>query len=282
MTTLKLQYQSWGDPTGHKVLAIHGWLDNSASFAPLGQHCQDIFVVAPDLLGHGLSNSLPDGLPYSFSTYVISVGRFLDDLGWDRVDVIGHSLGAGIAAALAASLPSRIGSLILIDGLGPPIARPEDYTRQLRQNLRCRQTSLKSNLPVYRSAEEAAQVRSLIAKMPLDAARLIAERDLLETSTGLMSRSDPRLHLKSHLSATAEQVQVLLESIESPTLLIKPDAGFMSETSDLSLAKHIRNFQVAEISGGHHAHMSSPRSTMQTIRELLGSRPSIAGISCEI
>ena len=42
-----------GDPHGPKLLALHGWLDNAASFIPLQGSLSAFDLVALDLPGHG-------------------------------------------------------------------------------------------------------------------------------------------------------------------------------------------------------------------------------------
>jgi len=62
---LRLAAQVWGDPLLPRLLALHGWLDNAASFdrlAPL--LCEHFHIVALDLPGHGRSGHRPPGTWY--------------------------------------------------------------------------------------------------------------------------------------------------------------------------------------------------------------------------
>ena len=53
---LALKGLAWGDPADAPVLALHGWLDNAASFALLAPQLSGHYVVALDLTGHGQSD----------------------------------------------------------------------------------------------------------------------------------------------------------------------------------------------------------------------------------
>jgi N-formylmaleamate deformylase len=85
------------------------------------QHLRgDAHVIVADLRGRGLSNHPPDG--YKLSDYAADAAALIRGLGLASPLVLGHSLGARIAAALDAFHPSVVGELVLVD---PPLSGPD-------------------------------------------------------------------------------------------------------------------------------------------------------------
>ncbi|HAN79843.1 MAG TPA: hypothetical protein DCQ47_00175 [Gammaproteobacteria bacterium] len=103
---LSFQGLCFGPENGHRVLALHGWLDNAASFsriAPLLAGCR---VVAIDQRGRGLTDHLRR--PYHIWDGVPDVIEVLEALGWDRAILLGHSMGAAVATIVAGAYPDRV------------------------------------------------------------------------------------------------------------------------------------------------------------------------------
>ena len=123
----------WGEAGRPPVLALHGWLDNAASFVPLAAHLEGIELVAIDLPGHGRSAHLPPGADYSFAAAVHLVLDVADALGWERFALLGHSMGAGISSLVAAACPERVRRLVAIEALGALPDTPENTVPRLRQ-----------------------------------------------------------------------------------------------------------------------------------------------------
>ncbi|MFC7766334.1 alpha/beta fold hydrolase [Leucobacter soli] len=104
------------DGAGEPILFLHGtgftrqWLPIHRKLAGNAD------VIAPDLPGFG-ATELP-GEFEDFSDYVLHLDAFLDALGIHRAHLVGHGLGARIAAHLAAVYPSRFASLTLIAPTG--------------------------------------------------------------------------------------------------------------------------------------------------------------------
>jgi len=69
-------------------------------------------VIAPDLLGHGLSDK--PRADYSVAAYANGMRDLLSVLDIDRVTVVGHSLGGGVAAQFAYTFPERCERLVLV------------------------------------------------------------------------------------------------------------------------------------------------------------------------
>ena len=95
------------DGAGPRVLALHGWLDNAASFIPLSSHLRGIDLVAIDQPGHGRSAHLPPGTDYSFVGAMNAVLDVADALGWERFALLGHSMPSGRSACMSRRASSR-------------------------------------------------------------------------------------------------------------------------------------------------------------------------------
>lgn len=105
--------------TGLVVLFIHGILGSHRSWAQLIDRIDDNHrVIVPDLFGHGES-AKPVG-DYSLGAHAATMRDLLDHLGIERVTLVGHSLGGGIAMEFGYLFPQRVERLVLVasGGLG--------------------------------------------------------------------------------------------------------------------------------------------------------------------
>ena len=99
--------------SGPALLLIHGVGDNSTTWnAVHSKLAQRFTVIAPDLLGHGESDK--PRADYSLASFANGMRDLLAVLGIDRVTLVGHSLGGGIAAQFAYQYPHMVERLVLV------------------------------------------------------------------------------------------------------------------------------------------------------------------------
>lgn len=103
--------------SGPAILLIHGIGDNSTTWAGIhAKLAQRFTVIAPDLLGHGKSDK--PRADYSAAAYANGMRDLLSVLEIERVTIIGHSLGGGVAMQFAYQFPQLVERLILVGAGG--------------------------------------------------------------------------------------------------------------------------------------------------------------------
>lgn len=108
--------------SGPAVLFIHGIGDDSSTWMDvLASLAGDFTVIAPDMLGHGGSDK--PRADYSVAAYACGMRDLLATLDIDRVTVVGHSLGGGVAMQFAYQFPDRCERLVLVStgGIGQEV-----------------------------------------------------------------------------------------------------------------------------------------------------------------
>jgi pimeloyl-ACP methyl ester carboxylesterase len=271
---LTLRALAWG--TGRaRVLALHGWLDNAASFCALAPLLDDVELVAIDLPGHGLSDHRAAGAYYHYVDYLGDVLGAADALGWDRFTLLGHSLGAAIGSVLAAAAPQRVAQAWLVEGLGP-IATPESKALELlRQALRDREAIAAKSLRVFERLDVAVAARMQANGLSEAAARALVERGTRRTEGGHVWSSDPRLTLTSAIRLTEAQILAYLGGIACPTLLVLADPSppyFTPETVERRCAV-VAGIERVVLPGTHHLHLEDPAPVAAAIAAFRARHP---------
>jgi pimeloyl-ACP methyl ester carboxylesterase len=108
---------------GPALLFIHGLTGSQRNWAHLVDALNhDHRVLAPDLFGHGASAKVMGD--YSLGAHAATLRDLLDLLGIDRVTLVGHSFGGGIAMQFCYLFPERVERLVLVSsgGLGRDVS----------------------------------------------------------------------------------------------------------------------------------------------------------------
>ncbi|OFS97680.1 hydrolase [Stenotrophomonas sp. HMSC10F06] len=256
---------------GLRVLALHGWLDNAASFVPLAAQLPGLELVAIDLPGHGHSAHLPPGTQYNTPGAICHVLEVADALGWDRFVLLGHSMGAGIASLTAAAAPERVERLIAIEALGG-LRGPENETAQrLREHVRAARALSTRRLRVFPDLAAPIRARMVANQLSEPCARLLVERGVKPVEGGYSWCSDQRLMLPTAMRLSEAQIDDLLAAIECPTQVIyaTPAQSYYPEPLRSERIGLLRDGQLAVFPGTHHLHMEHPDVVGEVIRRFL-------------
>jgi pimeloyl-ACP methyl ester carboxylesterase len=258
---------AWRSADAPRVLALHGWLDNAASFVPLAPLLPAFDLVALDLPGHGHSVHRHPSARYHFVDYLFDVDAALDALGWADCHLLAHSMGAAIAALYAAAAPGRVRSLVLLDSIGPLAGEADQTAERLRRSLAKHRRGT-GEPRLYDSIDDMVRARRKVADLSESAARLICERSARAADGKFTWRSDPALNWVSSLVMTEEQALDLLRHIEAPvlTMHVTPESPwFTRERIDARMAA-IPNGRHLTFAGHHHFHMDAPAAIAETIQ----------------
>jgi pimeloyl-ACP methyl ester carboxylesterase/quercetin dioxygenase-like cupin family protein len=105
---------------GPVVVLLHGYAENSDSWAPLAEDLmKDHTVVVPDLRGIGRSSKPTGG--YDKKTQAEDVRAVVTALGYDRTFVVAHDIGNMVAYSYAATYPEKVERLVVMDAPIPGI-----------------------------------------------------------------------------------------------------------------------------------------------------------------
>ncbi|SOD54971.1 epoxide hydrolase. Serine peptidase. MEROPS family S33 [Pseudoxanthomonas wuyuanensis] len=260
-----------GGTGGRKVLALHGWLDNAASFVPLAPYLAGLDLVLLDLPGHGRSAHLPAGAEYTSGVAVNAVLDVADALGWQRFSLLGHSMGAGIASLIAASSPQRIDRLVAIEALGALSETEARTAARWREAIAAARALPGKKLRVFADLSAPVRARMVANQLSEAAARLLVERGVKAVDGGYVWSSDPRLTLPTPQRLSEAQIDDLVAGIDCPTRVIyaDPPQPYFPEPLRSARVARLPRGQLRVITGTHHLHMEDPAAVAAAIGDFL-------------
>ena len=254
---------------GPTVLALHGWLDNAASFASLAPGLERARLIAVDLPGHGGSSHKPAGCSYHFVDAVADAAAIVETLGDGPIILLGHSMGAGISTLLAGMWPERFAAVCLVEGLGPLTDIDANAPSRLSASLEAQRRHTEDRRRVFPDLAAAAQRLELAQGVGEPASLLLAERGTESVEGGLRWRADPRLRVPSRVRFTESQVLAFIRAIEAPVQLIRAGTDCLRR-GDHARARRGGGAPPARGGGrAHHVHLDHPKRVLPALQGLV-------------
>jgi pimeloyl-ACP methyl ester carboxylesterase len=159
---INLYYEVHGQ--GRPLVLLHGGLGSGEMFGPvLGRLAARHRVVMPDLQGHGRTADIDR--PLDVRLMGDDIAALIEHLGLDTPDVVGYSLGGGVALQTAARHPAKVRRLVMASAnLRPDAIYPEMRVQQAQVNAAA--AEFMKETPMY-------QLYQRVAPRPDDFPRLL-------------------------------------------------------------------------------------------------------------
>ena len=271
---LRLAACSWGPRDAYPILALHGWLDNAASFDLLVEallpQCPQFRFIAIDLPGHGKSDWFKDSGTSSLLHGANIVLDTIKALDLKEFILLGHSMGGAISAFCAGGFPEWISHLILLEGM-PSYAPSSDdklentlmvyryYYKSLEKQEKIGQKTKK----IYPNLQALIRAKKIANQFSEKSATLITKRNVQQTNQGYLWRTDPSLHLPPLHPIAYRQAIHFLQAIQAETLVLMAKDSHISTYRRASWLAQIKCIPRAEVhwdlDGGHHCHLENPK-----------------------
>ena len=275
LPSIELAISEWGDITGTPVIALHGWLDNMASYYPLVSDLNWLIdnklrLITIDWPGHGHSDHRHLSHGYHLLEYVQDLHDLIAALKFDTVNIVAHSMGAAVATLYAGSFPDKVDKLMLIESIGPLTQDEQEGPEQLAKSISQRSRHRLTKKSQFKDLAPMIQARKKGTELSEKNVTLLINRNMRETDNGYQWRSDPRLRLPSQMMLTSSQSQAFIENLTMPVVLLYGEDGFVKKYPILSRAvsKHDHIIKIA-LKGGHHLHMEFPEQIRSEIVKLI-------------
>lgn len=241
-----------GPPPGEAdavVLAVHGVTSSLEVWRSVARELSAVTrlaLLAPDLRGRGRSSTLPG--PYGIAAHLADLVDVLDDAGVQRALVVGHSLGAFVAAGLAAEHAERVSGVVLLDG-GLPAPPPpgQDLDEMLEAMI---DTALLRSEMTFDSIDEYAE------SWRMHPAFAHAWDDDVDAYARYEAAGDPgnvrlvmsEAAVRADLTDLTYQARALtaIERVSAPIRLLRAPRGMLNETFPLLPRPIVEAFLAAQ------------------------------------
>lgn len=259
---LTIAAQHWGLGNTNPVIALHGWMDNSASFhklAPLLADA-DAEVIALDLAGHGESGHRSQHGAYNIWDDLLDIIAIADQLNWPSFTLLAHSRGAFVALLLASALPDRIQKLVMLDGIITVPSNVDEAPSQLGNYLKDQKHLYKRPSRSYSSIDEAVNKRIEKINLTPTECKPLVERAIqpsFDPNDTWIWRHDQRVSGSSAFRLTDQHQKAFLDALKTPALLVMAEEGLFKWQEVQQRLIDYPDIKLITHPGGHHMHMQS-------------------------
>lgn len=253
-----------GDNTYPPILLLHGFTGSIDTMRNLGQTLADKRrTVSMDLPGHGKTGAPQDVRYFGFEHTIDAVVHTLTQLHFDRVHIVGYSMGGRIGLGLAIRHPSVVASLALI-GASAGLSNPVERAARRRADDQLAADLLENGMEWFVDHWMSSPLFASQRRLGPDTLSKARSQRLSNNPEGLAGS------LRGAGSGAQPSYWHKLAEVTSPTLLLvgDEDPKFRSVALRMGAALPYSKMVVVP-TAGHAAHLENPDRLSFIIREFL-------------
>ena len=269
----RIHLNEWSDAAAnsrehklHPVVLLHGFTGSAETMSGLAEGLSDAYrVLAVDLPGHGKTEMPQSALRYfSMESTVSCLWDALDELGAERANLVGYSMGGRVALSAAVARPKRAASVVCLGaspGIADPIERSERKEADKALASSILSDGVKQFVDTWLAQPLFASLASRLSPADFQASR---RQRLANTAEGLA------FSLRGIGTGSMKPLHDALAGAEFPCLWVAgaEDAKFTAIAEEMSAT--MPNGRCALVSdAGHSVHLENPAATLSAIGDFL-------------
>ena len=269
---VEIQIAQW-EGEDKAILCIHGITANCRCWDVIADALSPSHrVLAMDLRGRGLSGAPSSG--YSMEHHCRDILAVLDDLGLERVVLMGHSLGAFISVVFGAKYPERVDSIILVDGGGK---LSENQIVKVFSGIKPSLDRLGKVFPSFEAYLDFMKEAPFIKNWS-QALETYYQYEVEEISGGVRTNINPDHIEEERVNLGKVDISLSYGKISCPVLILRATEGMLAlddvllpEDVTQRMVREIANARRVDVNGtNHYSIIFEPNGERdQAIREFL-------------
>ena len=238
----------------NKVIFLHDWsvsVDGDYAFAAPFFNGDSLEVVFADLRGYGGSYDLRGD--YTAEEICDDVCALADELGWDKFNIVGHSMTGLVVQKIMADLPDRVIKAVAAVPVPATGTQPDDATLQFLETVPFKDDAFRTAMTTLTSEMygEAWLNFKLIQN------RRSVRPDAMKSYVKMFARSN----YSREVSGCVTPFLVIFGSYDSLTL--------REETTGAIFARMFPNLTTKKLTAGHYPMVEAPVAYAKTVEEFL-------------
>lgn len=265
--------KAWGNEKAEPVLAFHGWQDNAGTFDNLIPLLNsELYIVAVDTPGHGLSSHKPYGTFYHFLEMLVDIRKIVEYLKWERFSIIGHSMGGQFALMYTSVFPEHVKNIVLFDIVKPASRQMDQLPKEMKKGVNFLleiEKKMSNPVPVY-SPEDAKKrlIAGMYYEVTPESADILLKRGSKpsECGKGVVFTRDIRVKMINDLHKFShDELKVYMKQIICNMLIvIGTKSVFRTQTPEVNgdflniYKENCKFLDVVQVEGNHFLHLNNP------------------------